>query len=247
MKIINTILITALLVRAICMQTALAHVATPPEVWHGKLHAGGIINSGNTSTKNIHGKLSVDYAKNDWENGANLEYQLSKDKHKTTANRFIAAAKTHYLITQRSYIFVNGDAKFDKFGTYDRSYKESLGYGHSIFKTDVTKLNVELGPGGTQNKIAGTDTYQNQLVGKIAGSFNRKFNNNVQYTQDAISYIGKDNTYIQWKHGIETRFSKRIAMEIAFVLEYNSNIPKGSKNRKHTDTITKLSLIYDFV
>lgn len=224
---------------------AVAHI-TDQNI-HGKLHVGGIVNSGNTKTSNLNSKFTLEYENKSWDNDLSLEHQLSKDDKVTTGNRAIIALAARKIVSQNGYIFVDGSGKYDQFGTYDLSFKEAIGFGWFLYHSKITKLTFELGPGATHNKTSDSSLYHNQLVGKAASKFVKTLSDKIEYSQTLSTFIGHQNKFVQWKHGLELSVSKRLSLEVAFSLEYNSYIPTKSKNKKHFDTATKFSITYDFV
>lgn len=224
-----------------------AHVNNDHNIWHGKFFGGGIINTGNSATKSLHSKINMKYAKQVVDNVLNLEHQLNKNGKQTTSSKFVASNTMRYNIDGRHFIFADLNVKYDEFGTYDYSFKEVIGYGYKIYESNSMKISLDGGPGFTQSKIAGTKDYQVQIVGKFGLLLNKKISKEVQYFKCLAAYIGYDNTYIQLKQALETRMSKRLSMELSFVLECNSLIPSSSKNKFKIDTVMKISIIYDLV
>ncbi len=212
----------------------------------GKIQLGGALNYGNTESRNISTKFILKHVVVDWKNSLNLSYYFSQDGQETTASKFNIDLNTKYKLTDQNYLFISGEATFDKFAAYDRVYREAAGYGHNLYKNSVANWSLYAGPGVTHSRIAGTRDYLNQFVGKVGSNFCYKFIDNILYTQDIIGYLGKRNTNLQFKNGLEAQISKRLALDISVYLDYNTDIPKKSKNKKSLDTVTKFSIIYTF-
>ncbi|NQY41833.1 MAG: DUF481 domain-containing protein [Legionellales bacterium] len=214
--------------------------------FQGKFQLGGALNYGNTENRNISTKLTLKHVNIDWDNNLNLSYYFSQEDKETTASRFKFDLNNKYKLTTHSYLFASFEGIFNKFGTYDRVYREAIGYGRKLYKNSVIDWSVYAGPGASHSRINGTKDYQNQIVGKIGSELCYQITEVVLFSQDIVSYIGHDNTNIQFNNALEAQISKRLALDISVLFDYNTNIPKKSTNRKSLDIITKFSIIYTF-
>jgi len=216
------------------------------KTWGGSIQAGGVVNTGNSDNKNFNGKVTGSYETIRWDNTASISGELNSADGSTTAENLTVNGQAHYNLSTRDYLFAKGSAVYDKFATFDRVYREAIGYGRILYQNDTTFWSLEAGPGGSHSRIAGTHNYQNELVANIDSTFKRKISNTAAFKQTVGVDVGPLNTHTESVTAIKTKMTKNLALEISYTVEHDSQIPMGSINKVKTDTISKIAVVYDF-
>lgn len=214
--------------------------------WDGSIQAGGVFNTGNSQQLNVNGKATVQYRHTHWQGNAELEGELNTSKGDTTAARVAFKGEGRYHFDTKNYTFIHVETVADRFATYDLIFSDAIGYGRIILNDDNNYLSAELGPGSRQSRISGRETYQVEAILNVDGKYIRRLTDTTQFTQTVNFDIGNENTHTKLVSALKTKMSKNLALELSYTVENDTKIPKGSKNTKRTDTITKLAVVYDF-
>lgn len=218
------------------------------DLWENTIQLGGSKTTGNSPTTTISGKISseldIDYPHHPW------GYTLALEGKRATARgvenaRFVKAdAEGRYLFSKKTYAYAKINYTYDAFATYDIVVRDSIGLGRILVKDDIQKLTVELGPGGTHQRIAGAKLWQNQLIGHLEANYLRHLSDTAEYTQSFSADSGQFNTHYHAMSAIKTTVIKQLALQFSFELDSDTKIPPNSSNTQKTDTSTNITLIY---
>ncbi len=124
--------------------------------------------------------------------------------------------------------------------------RESLGLGHIFIQDDRQKLSVELGPGGTHQRVAGPETWQNQFIVHGEGFYQYKMSKTARFSQEVIFDCGHLNSYTRTVTALTTAILEHVDLRFSFAVDHNSTIPPLSSNTKKTDTATDITFLYRF-
>jgi len=205
---------------------------------------------GNTTTKNFNGAITLNYTKELWNNNAQFQAQISKDKGELTKEKYFTQDQLSYTFNKEktSYFFGNGNLTVDHFSAYSYQGVLILGYGHYLVKNKTVILTVQAGPGLRRSKVSSTQDIDNNVIGSVQGqlTWNIKQGKYGTFSQIFRDDFGPPYDYIKSVTAYQTQITKHIALEAAFTLEYYSNLPEFSSDTKRTDTTTTLNLVYNF-
>lgn len=242
----TAVLATTLLIAA----TPLARAATLADAvpgegklgWDGEAELGVVNTSGNSETSTVNAKFSVVNERRKWRNTFHTEYLLASDTEQTTAERFVAEGATNYKLSEHSYLLVlNLRYVKDRFAGIDRRLTESMGYGH-IFNWDHMKLNLEGGLGARQtNYVDGTS--ESDAIIRLAGDYRWQFSKTGELAERAFTEIGESNTHSESETALKLHVYGNLATKISYKIINDTEVPAG---RKKTDTISAVTLVYDF-
>ncbi len=224
-----------------------AHPEKLPKPWTGNIHFGYVANSGNSRDTNGLGKIVLRYKhKEKWEIGGTIGGQFSTGKTGKTAQRANLAADAHYYFIPRQFTFSLINYQYDQFSPYLYTTLAVLGYGWELLKTKRFDLTLKAGPGIRYLKESTSKKVDKDLVGYTEGLATWHISNNVELNQ-VISYeYGNSNAFTQSKTSLITKIIGNLSFEASFALKHYSKVPKFSKNKYKTDTITNLALVYEF-
>jgi putative salt-induced outer membrane protein len=217
-----------------------------PQKFKGSIQAGGVINTGNSDNKNFNSKIAAQYQTARWQHTATIEGQLNRSKGETTAESILFNGETRFSMSPRNYMFGKGSTGYDRFATYDLTFKYAAGLGRVFIKTPRIQLRLEAGPGGSHSRIAGTDQYQNEFISNLNGELKFKISEITQFKQTANADLGQRNTHIKAVSSLKTKMTHNLALELSYTVEHDTKIPSKSSNPVKTDTLTKIAVVYDF-
>jgi len=212
--------------------------------WKGEGELGFTQTSGNTETQSLIAKLSLGYKQNSWEHNIELEGLRSEDGNAVTSERYGINLQSNYSLSERNHLFGKGRYEEDRFSGYD--YQTSLigGYGHHFIKNERTDLKIEVGAGVRQSKlnVAGSQADE-EGVGFAGLNFSQKIATHSEFTQDFRVEAGSDNIYSESDTGFKVNVTDQVAMKLSVLVQNNSDVPP---NTEKTDTITAVTLVYNF-
>jgi putative salt-induced outer membrane protein len=210
--------------------------------WDGEAELGIIATRGNTDTSSTNGKLRVEYLANQWTHQFRLETVRAKDNETVTANRLMAMFRSQYQFSERGYYFGTVRYEDDSFAGYDQRTTEIIGYGRNLYKGERFNLNMETGVGGRQTD--NTDgTSEDETVVRLATNMGWKISETSSIKEELFVEWGDENTLTESVTDLKVRINSALAMKVSFIVKDNSKVIAG---KKHTDTQTAVTLVYDF-
>jgi putative salt-induced outer membrane protein len=133
--------------------------APPPPVWTGSASLGLGLTSGNSETRNFNVAFDVMRdPKTRHVFKAGLLYLWSSDDGDDTANRLAFQAREEYKLSDRAYVYGQGQYLRDPFKAIDYLFASTGGLGYKLADSDTTKFSVDGGAGVTWEKNPGIDT-----------------------------------------------------------------------------------------
>ena len=133
--------------------------APPPPVWTGSASVGLGLTSGNSDTRNFNFAFDImrdPKTKTVFKAGA--LYLWSSEDGDDTANRLAFQVREEYKLTDRAYVFGQGQYLRDPFKAIDYLFAPTAGLGYKLVDNDTTKFSVDGGGGVTWEKNPGIDT-----------------------------------------------------------------------------------------
>lgn len=216
-----------------------AKAASP---WGGEAEIGILMTRGNTHTDSQNIKLGVRYKKDKWEHKLKLESLRASNNGVVSADRFSALFRSTYQVGLKSYAF--GDLRHvnDRFSGIDSRNIEVVGYGRKLYRSPSIKWDAEVGVGARQTHYT-DDTRQNDGIVRLATDLEWKFTPTSEFKQHLFVETGSDNTMTQSTTSLSVKINSSLAMKLGLDVQNNSKVPIG---KKHTDTTTSVTLVYDF-
>jgi putative salt-induced outer membrane protein len=218
----------------------------PIHVWENSIKFGGAINTGNSDNTNLNGKFNSKLDHNKWSYTFGLEGELNNANGDKTAENAKSSVAARYLFIPRYYSFIKGNITFDAFATYDFILIGALGLGHILIEKPAHKLVIEAGPGSTHRRISGTREFQNDFIFNISGLYHFDISETASMEQSGGVDIGRLNTHTEATTAIKTKVTSGLALELSFTVRNDSKVPANSKNTIKTDTVTNITVVYDF-
>ncbi|MCC3862018.1 DUF481 domain-containing protein [Pseudemcibacter aquimaris] len=160
----------------------------------------------------------------------------------TNKRRYGLAYKNDYFINDRSYITGFGSFEGDSFGAFNKRFTLNAGYGIRVLDNDEYSWNLEAGPAMLITKAASTEDYDTTLTGFASSIFSWVINDRSQFDNETKVYIG-NKVVIENKSDYKIQISGALSGKVSFDVLYNRDAPI---DRKKTDTITRVGILYDF-
>jgi putative salt-induced outer membrane protein len=223
-----------------------------PSPWDGSnANVGYIRNTGNTNSSTLNLGTNVLYKKNWWENTFLGEFQYGKQNGKSNRQYFHFNDQVQFFLDPKvknsNFIFVNNDTQLNRFGPYRYQMVTAAGYGRQLVNTKRFQWSAQAGPGYRRNKrntgdkktsgtaVLTTQTNATLMLGKWG-----------TLTQLVRFDMAKPYNYLTTVTALTNKIWEHVAVQISFTTQYYSKIPSGSSNTEKLDTITNISLVYNY-
>ena len=219
-----------------------ATAADEPQGLGGEAELGVVSTSGNTNTRSINGKAKMRYLSGPWRHEVRAEGLRTSDGSTITAERYLLAGKSDYHFRPHDYLFATARYEDDRFSGYDYQLSEALGYGHRTLDQPDLTLDLEIGAGGRHSKEQG-GTRKDEAILRGAAKLGWDISPTARFTEDLLAEAGRDNTYTESVTALKVKINGNFAMKLSLTVKNNSTVPAGTRQ---TDTLTAVTLVYDF-
>lgn len=235
---------------AVPVLALVASVATAQDVevtnekpFAAEVGVGLMITSGNTDTESLNGTVQLGYLTTRWRHGLRLEAVRSTTDDVRTAERYLIAAKSDYLLDELNYLFVTVAYEDDRFSGYDYQASQAVGYGRKVLTGPRVHLDLEAGAGARQNRLDDSGERESEAMVRLAGAFSWAISENASFTQDLSTEIGEELTVTNSVTALSTRVVGNLAAKLAYRVRYITRVPPDVEKR---DTETTANLVYTF-
>lgn len=221
--------------------------------WKGKGEAGILVNSGNTDSKNVNVGLGFENKSGLWQQ----EFFLGLINNESDDTDTADSKKLDYIakrdITAKSFLFAGFNYLDDAFDGLTEQKAVSAGYGYRVIDSDKVKFELGIGIGyrdtadaildadGFETNGEGVDKSGETAVGLL--KYSNQLTANTEFYDNFRVEIGSENTFIDNEIGLLVNMSEAYALKASVSTRRNSDPAPGSKA---TDTISSLSLVYNF-
>jgi putative salt-induced outer membrane protein len=212
------------------------------EGWSGFGELGAVMTTGNTRSQTVNAKTRVRYEEESWRHTLQLEALKRSEEDATTAERYLGNFKSDWKFSERSYLFGVLRYENDRFSGYDYKASAAVGYGRRLIDTDRTRLDAEAGVGYRQSRLEDGERDEDAIV-RWALFFERRIGEGARFGQDLLIQAGDDNTEAESVTSLTAAINDRLAMRLSHTIKHNTEVVE---DRRKTDTITAVSLVYNF-
>lgn len=219
---------------------AIAEDAIKP--WKGEAELGIVATSGNTETQSIKARAGVVNEREKWRHTGKIEALNTSDATRTTAERYLLSGKSDYKFDEFNYAFGMVNYENDRFTGYDYRVSETVGYGRRIIHHSDLTIDLEVGPGARQSKLA-SGSSENEFIVRAAGNAWWKLSDSAALTENLSAEIGEMSTVTRSVTAITAQLVGVLAMKLSFTAKHTSSVPVSTKE---VDTETAVTLVYGF-
>ncbi|BCN93421.1 hypothetical protein THMIRHAM_12060 [Thiomicrorhabdus immobilis] len=202
--------------------------------------------TGNTVNTSLYGALKLNYTQKNYIIKSAIEADYKSENGTQTQERYIVniQGNRYYSEDKSYYSFVGARFEKNKFADIELDSTFSLGLGKTLYKTEQTNLNGEVGLGyqNTDYVTKGADS-DSQVVGIAKLDFSHQINQQVAFTQDLSVSAGEKQTKFESNTGFKIKVAEKMNLKASYKYRHNDSPAPGTKK---TDTQTVLTLIYDF-
>lgn len=210
--------------------------------WNGEGELGFLRTSGNTDSQSLTAKLGVGFNEAQWRHAAKLEATTKDDQGETTAERYYAAAKSDYKLSEHSYLYGAVDYEEDHFSGYEYRANESIGVGYRVIDQPQLTLDLEAGPGARQSKLD-TGESDNEATLRLGANFGWTISPTATFTEELSSTIGEESTTTRSLTALSTKINAVFAMKLSYLYKHTTDVPVGFDA---TDSELAATLVYSF-
>ncbi len=216
-----------------------------PDPWHRHVTLGGVLNTGNSQTRQLHGQAKIDYECIDWDNYGLISGQWGRDQVQSTAQQILAELELRYRFLP-NYMFFKGRSLFDRFSVYDRLWQLSSGLGRMLLDDGAHRFKLELGPGSRHRRVSGSRDMQHEFIAGALLHYKWTLSETAVFSQHISLDAGRFNTTTESRSALKVRIAHQFALELSYAVSHHARLPAESKNRAKTDTKTQIAVVYDF-
>jgi putative salt-induced outer membrane protein len=210
--------------------------------WSGFGELGAVVTSGNTDAETINAKTRVRYEEEAWRHTLQLEALKRADEGTSSAERYLGSFKSDWKFRPRDYLFAALRYEKDRFSGYDYQGSATVGYGRRVIDEEGTRLDMEAGLGHRSSRLQ-DGTRDDDAIVRAALFLEHHLSTTAQLGQDLLIQSGQDNTEIESVTSLSATINDKMALRLSLNVKHNTDVPP---DREKTDTITAVSLVYNF-
>lgn len=127
----------------------------------GAMSIGYLASTGNTDSASLNAKTSFGYVADPWRHASMLRAVKGSTDGATTAEEYEASEQSDYTFSKSNYVYAALNYNTNRFAGYDRRATGVLGYGRRLLESDTHTLDLQVGAGARQTRLAdGTEGFQ---------------------------------------------------------------------------------------
>jgi len=195
-----------------------------------------------TEAETINARTRLRYEEESWRHTGQLEALRRSEEGTSTAERYVGNFKSDWKFRPREYLFAALRYEKDRFSGYEYQSSVAAGYGRRVIDTDRTRLELEAGAGYRQSRLESGERDDDAIL-RGALSFEHRLSETARLGQDLLIQSGNDNTEIESVTSLTAAINSKLAMRLSLTVKHNTDVPP---EREKTDTITAVSLVYNF-
>ena len=232
----------AVLPMAILAATAMQAQAQDEKSYDASIAFGYVGTSGNTDTDTYNTEFLLEWTTERWVHNLKFQALGSQENAQAKAERYYLENKSDFNLDEMQYLFVKGSYTDDRFSGFEYQAAVSAGYGRHLIQNERFELEGYGGLGYRENDVIDLGS-EGEVIVTLGEKFAWNISDNAAFTQSFNTEIGDERTVSVLELGLETNIIGGITTKISFQARNNSEVPP---DRKKTDTLTSISLVYNF-
>ncbi len=222
--------------------------------WDGSVELGGLLQSGNSPLEQAKAKIS---AKTKVELN---QYELQLSGLRERSGQVKTLTNEQYSANgQYNHSFNEGDApyfyaaphyRYNRFAYLVETYSLTTGLGREWSwpiaeqpdADPISQFRIQAGVGYRQSRRS-DDTRSGEAIFLLDSEGTWRINDNLSFAGNISVESGESVTQTLAEIGLRNRLSERLALKLSGEVDYISPV---TENKKNTDTVVSLSLLYDF-
>jgi putative salt-induced outer membrane protein len=227
---------------AVALDTRAPPAIQPDVRWSGRGQLGASRATGNSSTTGFNAALRLTAEAEEWRVKLAVEGDYERSNGKTTRARTVAAIEPQYRLTDRTLIYGLGQHERDDFQDYRTRTSLSGGVGYRLLMEEPRTLEVKAGPALRYSQLAAGGTITD-IAGLVSLDLDLALAPGLKLSQDASAYVGNRNDSFVSLTALDSRILGRLSGRLSYSVRHETQ-PTGGRER--TDTLSRVSLVYDF-
>lgn len=225
--------------------------AKHPSPWDGSnAQIGYVQNRGNTNSSMANLGMNLMFKHFKWSNTLQGQFQYGKENHEPNRKYIHLFDEIQYYLNPETkdtnFLFGNADNVMNYFGPYRYQTIIAAGYGRKWINTDYFKLSGQLGPGYRRSKQQATGHINDSLIATTQMNASLALSSYGTLSQTVRFDMGNPYNYLLAKTAFTNKIVGHVAVQVSYTITYYSKIPPGSENNKKIDTVTNISLVYNY-
>lgn len=210
--------------------------------WEKEIELTGVFTTGNTDQKSFGAATKFFRDAEPFQQTITTYFDFNTSDGVTNKRRYGVAFKNDYSVSEISY--VSGFASFegDSFGAFNKRFTLNAGYGVHVFDNDSYKWNLEAGPAVLITRPTAVSDYETDITAYASSLFSWNINERSDFENETKVYV-ENKVVIENKSDYTLQISGALSSKLSFDVIYNRDAPI---DRKKTDTITRIGILYDF-
>ncbi len=211
--------------------------------WTGKVGASGLVATGNS--RNAAAGLLVDakLPDGDLTHNVKLYFDYGRAAGTKTQQRWGAAYKLDYAISEDSFGYGRLAYNEDEFSGFDYRLFGGLGAGHWFIRSEELALSLSGGPGYQYAPIDDTREIDSHFAFYSASEFHWVIRDGLKFEQNVDTTWTEPTTTFMSTTSLSTAFTDSLSTGVSYAYRYETDPPMG---RVNTDTMFRVNLNYDF-
>ncbi len=182
---------------------------------------------------------------------AKAKYAYGESEDTTTEENANATAQYNFLMTDRTYSYINADYKYDNIAHIDYRITVGPGLGYYFIKNPTQNFSIELGAAYIETKLDITNTVGATAIDDTEDSINLRVVSKYDWQisksarlWEALEYLPEfedfDVYLINYELGVEAAINSKLSLRLVFEDKYDNNPAPGIKKN---DVIIKSALV----
>ncbi|MEM9291815.1 MAG: DUF481 domain-containing protein [Acidobacteriota bacterium] len=218
----------------------------PSKGWKGSAMLSYLGNTGNTESESLQASIAPIYGTETWEHRFKFGAEVNTEDRETTAERYEAFYEARWPLSEKVYLFGLIGFERDLFSAFERQWREVVGIGRQVVKTERHELDLSLAGGARQSEIADAPAGQedeNEFIVRGFGSWKVTLSPTSTFQQTLVAEYGDLSTSIDSITALNASLTETIGLQLSYTVRHETDVPAMIDD---TDTATAVALTYSF-
>lgn len=208
-----------------------------------EVELGALFTSGNTDeeTLNFAGAINID--RQQWNHAFTVNGLYAASDSTVKGQRFAAAARTNYEISEFSYFQTRASHEDDRFSGFDSQSDITFSFGTELLRHRANMgLTGNVGVGARYSRLEEGGTRSEPIL-RLASEYNWTLSESADFSQDLSVEAGSDSNIYRSLTSIETNIMENLSLRFSLQIKHQTEVPVGNKK---TDTQTAITFVMSF-
>lgn len=210
--------------------------------WTGQGELGAFRATGNAENTGVTAGIALTREGINWRHKLSGRADYQEANGITTREQFVAAYEPNLKISDRLFAYALAQYERDRFQGFSARYSASGGLGYDIIVEDNVTLTAKAGPAWRRTELVGGGNMSN-IAGLAALDFDWKIADTITLTQNASAFVQSGSSTFVSDSGLQAKLASDFSVRLSYTLEHDTDPPLGAVR---TDTLSRITLIYDF-